>query len=363
MLEDSKVHTEKAEAAPATEKLRDSSLIRVPGGTGCAETEIWKRDGFVTATISKACDNIRKAEKRMNFKKKDKRQIHLLKLDDIRPNPYQPRKKFNPKALTELSESIKVYGVIQPISVRKTANEKYEIIAGERRYRASLMAGLEMIPAITIQAGENDSALMALIENIQRENISYIEEAEAYQNILNSTDMTQEELAQQLGKSQSTVANKLRLLRLSEEVRREISRYDLSERHARALLKIRDEQVQKRILNVVCSKNLTVKKTEELVEKVHSKCIGAAIERSEIDRRVSRVVKDVRIFVNTIRKSVQMLREAGIDARSAQFDRGDYTEFVIRIPKKHTVTNERMFGQKLGDHIQNIQSVGEEKVS
>lgn len=153
-------------------------------------------------------------------KKEDQKNITYVGIDHIRPNPYQPRKQFNKMALEELCESIKQYGVLQPINVRRLSHGTYEIVAGERRLRAATMAGLMEIPAIIINVDDNDSAVMALIENLQREDLSYMEEAEGYSNLINEHGFTQEELAQKIGKSQSTVANKIRLLKLSPLVKK-----------------------------------------------------------------------------------------------------------------------------------------------
>jgi ParB family chromosome partitioning protein len=178
-------------------------------------------------------------------KKNDLKNITYLSIDSVRPNPYQPRKQFGKGALEELCESIQQYGVIQPINVRKITNNNYELVAGERRLRAAIMAGLKEIPAIVININDNDSAVLALIENLQR-NLNYLEEAEGYSNLINEHGFTQEELAQKIGKSQSTVANKIRLLRLSPLVKKILSDNNLTERHARALLKLHDEQLQQR---------------------------------------------------------------------------------------------------------------------
>jgi len=191
--------------------------------------------------------------------KTDQKKITYIPLDKIRPNPYQPRRNFEYSALEELCNSIKEYGVIQPINVRKTPGNQYELVAGERRLRASIMAGLKEIPAIIIDVNEDDLAIMALIENLQREDLGYLEEAEGYQNLIREHGLTQEELAQKIGKSQSTIANKIRLLKLPPMVKKMLSDHQLTERHARALLKLHDEQIQLKVLKKVCEKELNVK--------------------------------------------------------------------------------------------------------
>lgn len=265
-------------------------------------------------------------------KKEEIKNISYLSIDCVRPNPYQPRKQFNKGALEELCESIKQYGVIQPINVRKISSNYYELVAGERRLRAAIMAGLTEIPAIVVNINDNDSAVIALIENLQREDLTYMEEAEGYNNLINEHGFTQEELAQKIGKSQSTIANKIRLLRLSPMVKKILSDNSLTERHARALLKLHDEQLQLKVLKLVCEKGLNVKRTEELVEKAIEKYTRQ--EREHVpERKFTKAIKDIRIFVNTIRQAIDLMKKSGVNAKAAQIDRGEYVEFIIRIPK------------------------------
>jgi ParB family chromosome partitioning protein len=216
--------------------------------------------------------------------------------------------------------------------VRKISNSKYELVAGERRLRAAVMAGLKEIPAIVININDNDSAVLALIENLQREDLNYLEEAEGYSNLINEHGLTQEELAQKIGKSQSTVANKIRLLRLPPLVKKILSDNNLTERHARALLKLHDEQLQLKVLKIVCEKGLNVKKTEELIERVIDKYLGKGRDKPA-EKKLSKTIKDIRIFVNTIRQAIELMRKSGVNAKAAQFDRGEYIEFIVRVPK------------------------------
>ena len=267
-------------------------------------------------------------------KKEEQKNIIYVSIDSIRPNPYQPRKQFNKQALDELCESIKQYGVLQPINVRKLSHSTYELVAGERRLRASTMAGLTEIPAIIINVDDNDSAVMALIENLLREDLSYMEEAEGYCNLINEHGFTQEELAQKIGKSQSTIANKIRLLKLSPLVKKILADNNLTERHARALLKLHDEQLQLKVLKLVCERGLNVKKTEELVEKAIEKYSKDSRQRSS-DKKMTKAIKDVRIFVNTIRQAIDIMKQSGVNAKAAQIDRGEYIEFVVRVPKNN----------------------------
>lgn len=264
--------------------------------------------------------------------KTDQKKITYIPIENIRPNPYQPRRTFDQASLEELCNSIKEYGVIQPINVRKTSSNYYELVSGERRLRASIMAGLKEIPAIIIDVNEDDLAIMALIENLQREDLGYMEEAEGYRNLIKEHGLTQEELAQKIGKSQSTIANKIRLLRLPPMVKKILADHNLTERHARALLKLPDEQLQLKVLQKVCEKDLNVKKTEELVQKVLEKYTNPKTQ--ENGKKLTRTIKDIRIFVNTIKQAIEMMKKSGVNAKAAQIDRGEFVEFIVRIPKK-----------------------------
>jgi ParB family chromosome partitioning protein len=262
----------------------------------------------------------------------EQKNIIYIKIENIRPNPYQPRKQFNKASLAELCESIKQYGVIQPINVRKITSRRYELVAGERRLRAATMAGLSEIPAIIINVDDNDSAVMALIENLQREDLNYMDEAEGYYNLIKEHGLTQEELARKVGKSQSTVANKIRLLKLTPLVKKILADNNLTERHARALLKLHDEQLQLKVLRHVCEKGLNVKRTEELAERAIDRYTKKlTMDRNE--KRFTKAIKDIRIFVNTVRQAVDIMKKSGVNAKAVQIDRGEYVEFVVRIPK------------------------------
>ncbi|GKX30310.1 nucleoid occlusion protein [Vallitalea longa] len=237
--------------------------------------------------------------------------VTFISVNNIRPNPYQPRRVFDKLMLDELANSIKEFGIMQPVSVRRINDEYYELIAGERRLRASKIAGLTEIPAIIIDVNDKDSAVIALIENLQRENLNYIEEAEGYYNLINDYDLTQDEVAKQVGKSQSTIANKLRLLRLSNNVKKVLLDNSLSERHARALLKLPDEELQLSILNKVVEQSLNVKKTEELIDRTLNRLIEQVNKKDKA--KVKRYLKDIRIFTNTIKQAVDMMESSGIE--------------------------------------------------
>src|SRR5574344_1593251 len=188
-------------------------------------------------------------------------EVVYLYLDDIIPNRFQPREVFDEKPLKELAVSIKEHGVIQPIIVRKV-NDKYEIIAGERRYKASALAGMTKLPAIIRNLDDKESSKVALLENLKRKNLNPIEEARTYQKILELDQMTQEELAKTMGKSQSAVANKLRLLSLSDDVQDALLKEKISERHARALLAVDNQEKQKQLLNKIIANKMTVRELE-----------------------------------------------------------------------------------------------------
>ncbi len=264
------------------------------------------------------------------FKNNEKKNRLLqVPIKDILTNPHQPRKVFDSDSIIELSESIKQYGLIQPITVRlTTAGGKYELIAGERRLRASILADLKSIPAIVIEASNCDSAALALIENLQRENLNYIDEAEGYSNLIVDFGLTQEELAQKVGKTQATIANKLRILRLSPRIKKVIRDNDLTERHARALLRLDTEDDQARALSVICMRGLNVKQTDELID-----AMLLPKQRSRAHGRTVRVFKDIRIFVNTIKQAVDMMKQSGIDAVTEKNESDDYIEYIVRIPK------------------------------
>ena len=193
----------------------------------------------------------------------DKR-VMEIPIENIVPNPYQPRKIFSQTALEELSSSIKVYGILQPITVRQK-DDKYELIAGERRFRAAKLASFKTIPAIINNMSDESSAVLALLENLQREDLNFIEEAMGYENLIKEHSFTQQQLAEKLGKNQSTIANKLRILRLPSDVKIKLVENGLTERHARALLKLPTEDLMKEVLDKIIKNELTVKKTEKLI--------------------------------------------------------------------------------------------------
>lgn len=257
--------------------------------------------------------------------------IIYLPCENVKPNPYQPRRQFDSASITELGESIKKYGVIQPISVRKIPNSfDYELVAGERRLRACIEIGLDRIPAIVVKINDNDSAVIALIENLQREDLNFLEEAEAYLHLISDHGMTQEELSAKIGKSQSAVANKLRVLKLSPMMRKLILSHNLTERHARAFLRLPDDDTRMIALKKVCDSSLTVKETDRLVDAMLS-----SIDKDKKETKGTYVLKDVRIFLNTIKRAINVMKNSGIEAMSYQNESELYYEYVVRIPKEN----------------------------
>ncbi|MCC2683386.1 MAG: ParB-like partition protein [Paenibacillaceae bacterium] len=254
-------------------------------------------------------------------------EVRLIPVSEIVPNPHQPRTVFEDERIEELSQSIKTHGVIQPIVVRKR-NGKFEIIAGERRWRASCKLGLDTIPAIVREMNDSQSASIALIENLQREGLTSIEEALAYQQLMEIHSLTQESLAQRLGKSQSTIANKIRLLHLSDQVKQALLNRTITERHARALLALHDEELQLKVLQEIISKDLNVKQTETRVNYYKESLIKTKTKRASFS-------KDVRLAVNTIRQSVEMVANSGMKIHTSEIDQGEHYEIIIRIPKRN----------------------------
>ncbi len=260
----------------------------------------------------------------------DNKAIINIPIEKIAPNPYQPRKEFSGSSLEELAASIKEYGVLQPINVRKIGENGFELVSGERRLRASKLAGKSEIPAVVIEVVEQDSAVIALIENLQREDLNFMEEAEGYHNLINDHGMTQEELAKKVGKKQSTIANKLRLLKLNSNIKKIILENELTERHARALLKLPDNKLQEKALQSVVKKALNVKKTEELVEKMLDE-VAAASEEPKKNRIKGKM--NYNIYINTIKNAYKEILKTGCKVEYGQVDKGEFIEVTVKIPK------------------------------
>ncbi len=244
----------------------------------------------------------------------------------ILPNPHQPRRSFPTNEIAALADSISQNGILQPLSVRRI-NDKYELIAGERRLRAAKLCGFRTVPCIVHDMSDRNSAIIALVENIQRQDLSFFEEAIAIEKLITYYGMTQEDAAAKLGKAQSTVANKLRLLRITPEERDLIIKFNLTERHARALLKLASPEERLIVLDKIIKHNLNVEKSEHLIDDF----IGLQKEKASYKKR-SKVFQNVKMFVNTINKAVETMQAAGISADSRKIQNEDYIEYRVRIP-------------------------------
>ncbi len=248
----------------------------------------------------------------------------------IKPNRFQPRSVFNEDKINELAATLAQHGIIQPIVVREVGDGKFEIIAGERRWRAALKLGWSTIPAIINNLNDNETAAIALIENLQREELSPIEEAFAFEKLLAIHMLTQERLAIQLGVSQSTIANKLRLLKLPESIQQFVLNKQISERHARALIPLKDESAQQTVVSEIIEKSLNVAQTEARVKKLLS-----GEELGEPAKPLKKIInRDMRIAFNTLRQSITMISDHGIAVESKEEEFDDYYQVTIKIPKK-----------------------------
>ena len=241
------------------------------------------------------------------------KQVLNLPINAVKPNPYQPRRIFDQNGLDELAASIKVYGVLQPITVRYMDHTgTYEIVAGERRLRASRQAGLNHVPAILMEMSDTDSAVIAIIENLQRRDLHFFEEALGFRNLMYDYNFTQEELAAKVGKNQSTIANKLRLLKLPGNLQKLIVNHGLTERHTRALLRIPHEKDQTKLLDKIIDEGLNVRKTEALIEAM-LKPKAKTKAKSPKTIPFKAYIKDIRILTNSIKEDLEIMRYSGMD--------------------------------------------------
>ena len=261
--------------------------------------------------------------------------IVYLRTGDIYPNPVQPRKQFDSGALEELSLSIKNYGILNPLTVRCRGG-RYELVAGERRLRAAKLAGLDEVPCIMLDVNMEDASLIALIENLQRRDLDFIEEATGISQLIRMFGMSQEEAARRLGKSQSAVANKLRLLRLPSDVLDALRANGLTERHGRALLRLPDANAQRAALQYIIENGLTVAATDEYIELLLTEPAEGQQYAAEPKRTF--VLKDVRIFLNSLSKSLDLMKQGGIDAGMKREETEDSLILTISIPKNKAVT-------------------------
>ena len=260
------------------------------------------------------------------FSKTSKRQVLELPVDEIRPNPHQPRRTFHQEELSELASSIAQVGVLQPLSVRRTA-DGWELIAGERRLRAAKLAGLARVPCLNVEADDGASALLALVENLQRKDLDVWEEAAALRQLIDRHHLSQEEAARRVGKSQSAVANKLRLLKLPPDVIDGLRTNRLSERHARALLRLDSPALQRSTLDHMVRHQLNVAQTEAYIERL--------VQAVPAPRRAVPVyrIRDVRLFLNTVKRSLAVMQSAGVDARCGKEETDSEITLTIHIPK------------------------------
>ena len=270
----------------------------------------------------------------IRFNEKTKRCAEVLSIpvNDIRPNPHQPRKSFPWEELEELAQSIYQNGLLQPVTVRELGGGKYELVAGERRLRASKMAGLAEIPAIVVSVSDEKSAVYAVVENLQRQNLHFFEEAQAIEKLSAGFGMDREKIAKKLGKSVSAVSNKLRLLKLPEDIRTRIILGGLTERHARAILRLPTYDLMDEVVTAVVDNRLNVSETEQLVSRLVD-------EEQEPTKDLQKpkplkVFKDVRLFVNTLEHAVETMRGNGIAADTIHSETDDYIEYIVRISKK-----------------------------
>ncbi len=254
----------------------------------------------------------------------DERRIEQISVDTIKPNPYQPRGQFDLESLEELAASISHYGLIQPITVREVDGH-FELIAGERRFRASKLLGLKEIPAIVMRSDHRSSAMMALIENVQRRDLNFLEVAEGYQRLLEIHGFTQQELAERVGKSQSTISNKMRLLSLSPTIRENVIAARLTERHTRILLSIEDEKDRMGLLDQMISKGLTVREAEKLLENRQ--------KNRRKRQKVTYKVKQYKLLSNTVKQALALIQKTGVEAEYIERDEDDYIDMIIRVPK------------------------------
>lgn len=253
--------------------------------------------------------------------------IVQIPLSVIRTNPQQPRKVFTAAELDELAESIREYGVLQPLLVKRGENRTFTLIAGERRYRAASRAGLERVPVIIKDLEEKEAAFIALIENVQREDLNFLEEARAYQKLMEDYNLTQGEIAKKVNKQQSTISNKIRILSLPEDIQEMILSSKLTERHARALLKLHDASDRKRVLERVVHNHLNVKQTEKLIDD-----ILASRDKAEKNRSHMNYIS-YKIYLNTLKKAFNQVKSIEKDAKFTQNDMGEFLEVKIIIPK------------------------------
>lgn len=252
-------------------------------------------------------------------------EVYSIPQELIAPNPNQPRKRFDFDELESLAQSIRENGILQPITVRRTEDKGYELIAGERRLRAARLVGLVKVPALVIDMDSKESAMFALIENLQRQELDFFDEAQALETLITDFNMSRDELSKRVGIAQSTLSNKLRILKLPEDMRFRLSRAGLSERHARALLMLENDVQRERALSIIIDRHLNVAESERMI--LHM------LNKNKKQRNGLKGIRDVRLFINTLNHAVDTIRRAGVDADTARSETEEYIEYVVRIPK------------------------------
>lgn len=262
-------------------------------------------------------------------KEKVLNRVVQLATEQILPNPHQPRKIFQNSDLSELAASIQHNGILQPLTVRRLSSGMYELISGERRLRAAKLVNIENVPCIIMDTSERNSAILALLENIQREDLNFLEEAYAIERLIDFYGMTQEDAALKLGKAQSTIANKLRILKLSDEEKLLILEYKLTERHSRALLKLNKKEERLSVIDKIHNEGLNVTETEKYIEKLIEN-----EQEKQPEKKKTWVFKDVRLYINSINHAIESMKNAGIKCDAVKTKNDDYIEYVVKIPLK-----------------------------
>lgn len=266
--------------------------------------------------------------------------ITYIQTEKLLPNPYQPRRRFSSEEMLSLADSIKENGILQPLLIRRMNNSDYfEVIAGERRLRAAILANTQSVPCIEVDCDYEQSAVFSILENVQRCDLTFFEEAAAIGQLVNHFGMTQSECAKRLGKSQSALSNKLRLLKLPVDARYFIEKEGLTERHARALLRLESEKDIWAALNIIKEKGLNVEQTDRLIDSLTDNTVKPK-------RNVVKIFRDVRIFVNTVNKAIETMVASGIEAETDKTETDDYIEFRVKIPKSTGVQKLKLYNAK-----------------
>ena len=264
---------------------------------------------------------------------REERTLRRVRVSDISRNPNQPRRYFDPEAIAQLAESIRQYGVLNPLTVRRAPGGGYELVAGERRLRAARVAGLNEVPCLVIAADNQDSSAIALVENLQRRDLDFFEEAYGFRRLIDQYGLTQEEAARKVGKTQSAVANKLRLLHLSQQNMELIRSAGLTERHARCLLRLEGEEERINATKYIIENDLNVSRSEQYIEQLlRRKQDARALPAPGQPRKVVRLIKDVRFFLNTLNRAVSVMVDAGVGATVEQQENDDGLTLTINIP-------------------------------